>query len=214
MSTFLWILSGTALVGATILLWGRYEYLKQKRIGEELDRERAEIEQQLIEKENERVRLEKVQEEVKPSTLPVEQMVKDRLHLFKEEVSTIHTHSGGRPTEIIYPMSRAQAAPTMKPSPSSKPKRTTTSVSSAPKVKSTPKTTSRSSYRRDDDDYNNSTVLGSTWGSSSSWGSSNSCGSSSSDDSWGSSSSSGSSSSWGSDSSSSGSSSDSGSWCD
>ncbi|AHJ87122.1 putative membrane protein [Bacillus phage BCP8-2] len=212
MSTFLWILSGTALVGATILLWGRYEYLKQKRIGEELDRERAELEQKLIEEEKERVRLEKIRAEVKPPVIPVEQMMKDRLHLFKEEVHT--SLKKEEPVEIVYPMSRTQAAPTMKPSPAPAQKRTTTSVSSIPKVKSTPKTTSRSSYRRDDDDdYNNSTVLGSTWGSSSS-----SWGSSSSDDSWGSSSSSSScsssSSSWGSDSSSSSSSSDSGSWCD
>lgn len=202
MSTFVWILSGTVLVGATILLWGRYEYLKQKRIGEELDRERVELEQKLIEEEKERVRLEKIRAEVKPPVVPVEQMMKDRLNLFKEEVLT--SPKKDEPTEIIYPMSRAQAAPTMKPTVNPRPtqRRTTTSVSSAPKVKETPKTTSRSTSRRDDDDYNNSIVLGSTWGSpdNDSRGGGDSCGRSDG--------------SWGSDSSSSSSSSDSGSWCD
>ncbi|UJH95711.1 hypothetical protein [Bacillus phage vB_BtM_BMBsp2] len=203
MSTFLWILSGTALVGATILLWGRYEYLKQKRISAELDKERAELEQQLIEREKRKVQLEKerlqlenVQVEVKPPVVPVEQMTPN---LFKSVHISPNTEE---PTEIIYPMSRAQAAPTMKPTVNPRPtqtqRRTTTSVSSTPKVKSTPKVTSRSSYRRDDDDdYNNSTVLGSTWGSSDNDGRGNgdSCGRSND--------------SWGSDSSS-----NNGSWCD
>ncbi|ALO79655.1 hypothetical protein HOBO_247 [Bacillus phage Hobo] len=159
MSAFLWILSGTALVGATILLWGRYEYLKQKRIGEELDRERAELEQKLIEEEKERVRLEKIRAEVKPPVVPVEQMVPN---LFK----SVHVSpKKEEPVEIVYPMSRTQAAPTMKPTTNPAPRRTTTSVSSTPKAKSTPKTTARSTSRRDDDDYNNSIVLGSTWGS-------------------------------------------------
>ncbi|AXQ67859.1 hypothetical protein KIOSHI_242 [Bacillus phage Kioshi] len=197
MSAFLWILSGTALVGATILLWGRYEYLKQKRIGEELDRERAELEESLAQQ----LKRQQVREET--NAYLREQGYKPTIQIKKEE-----------PAEIVYPMSRAQAASTMKPTTNPAPRHTTTSVSSTPKVKATPKTTARSTSRRDDDDdYNTSTVLGSTWGSSSS-----SWGSSSSDDSWGSSSSSSScgssSSSWGSDSSSSSSSSDSGSWCD
>ncbi|AID17914.1 putative Ras interacting protein RIPA [Bacillus phage JBP901] len=198
MSTFLWILSGTALVGATILFWGRYEYLKQKRISEELDRERAELEQKLIDEEKERVRLEQ-QRQATNATIQG-QGIKKAILIEKAE-----------PVEIVYPMSRAQAAPTMKTSPAPVQRRTSTSVSSTPKVKSTPKTTSRSTSRRDDDDYyNNSTVLGSSWGSYSSNNDSSSWGSSSSNSSCDSSSSS-----WGSDSSSSSSSSsDSGSWCD
>lgn len=195
MSAFLWILSGTVLVGATILLWGRYEYLKQKRISVELDKERAELEQKLIEEEKERVRLEQ-QRQATNATIQG-QDIKKAILIEKAE-----------PVEIVYPMSRAQAAPTMKPTvnprpkpnptPTSKPKRTSTSSSSKNYT-----STSRSTSRRDDDDYNNSTVLGSTWGSYSSNNDSSSWGSSSSSSSCDSSSSS-----WGSDSSSSG------SWCD
>ncbi|AMO25872.1 hypothetical protein Blue_049 [Bacillus phage Deep Blue] len=196
------VLGGLAVFSLIVVvilcvIWARHEYKKQVRIGEELDKERAELEKQLLEEEQKRVQLAKAK--VEANTYLREQGYKPSIQIKKDE-----------PIEVVYPLPRARAVQTMKPSPAPTPRRTSSSVSSTPKTtakSNTSTSTSRSTSRRDDDD---STVYGSSWGSYSSSNDDSSWGSSSSSSSCGSSSSS-----WGSDSSSSSSSSDSGSsWCD